>query len=462
MLAGSFAWLVLCRPALAEDAAAAGAVATGAAPADAAAADTAPASGADTPTDQPFAVHGQTTYVWQHKPAFASPYQGEHSLSGDRATSYSFTATVDVGARLWKGGEFHFNGEAAQGVPFSTLHGLGGLTNGELAKTSGADLTEYRARAFIRQTWGLGGGREYLDPDMNQLGTWVDKRRVVLTAGNVSVLDIFDGVESSHDPRTQFLNWSFMTYGSFDYAADARGYTLGAALEYIDDGWAVRAGRFAQPKESNGPTLDTNLAKHYGDQIEFEKSYSLWGRDGTARILGFRNRADMGSFDDALALAARDGGTPDVSLVRKEHTKLGMGLGFEQQLTDSLTAFFRVDQADGKTEAFAFTEIDKGVSFGLSAKGDTWSRPNDTVGLGVAINGLSSAHQQYLKSGGLGAFLGDGTLNYGTEQIAETYYSWQPFKHLWLTADAQYIRNPGYNRDRGPAKVYSLRVHAAF
>ncbi|ODS74404.1 MAG: hypothetical protein ABS43_10425 [Bordetella sp. SCN 67-23] len=82
--------------------------------------------------------------------------------------------------------------------------------------------------------------------------------------------------------------------------------------------------------------------------------------------------------------------------------------------------------------------------------------------MAAAVNALSASHREYLRRGGLGAFLGDGTLNYGPEQIAEAYYSWRPLKRLWITADAQVIRHPGYNRDRGPAKVFALRLHTEF
>lgn len=409
-----------------------------------------------------FAIHGQSTYVWQRKPGLGSPYEGENSLLGRREKSYSFTATVDLGLRLWEGAQLHYNHEAARGVPLSGLHGLGGLSNGELAKTAGAGLKYYRARAFVRQTWGLGGGTERLEADMNQLATEVDKRRVVLTVGNLSVLDIFDGVESSRDPRTQFLNWSFMTHGSFDYAADSRGYTWGAALEYIEDGWAVRAGRFMMPRESNGLRLDTRLARHYGDHVEYEQHYRFSGQPGTFRLLGFRNYLRTGGFDDAVRAGSQAGTTPDLADVRKNQAKVGAGVGLEQALDDDTTVFMRANMADGKTETYAFTEIDRAVAAGVVVKGAAWQRPMDTVGAAVAVNALSRAHRNYLARGGLGAFLGDGALNYGTEQILETYYSLRPLRHFWVTADAQYIRNPGYNRDRGPAKVFSVRLHAQF
>lgn len=409
-----------------------------------------------------FAFHGQTTYIWQRKPAFSAPYSGENSLTAQREKSYSWSLTLDLGVRLWQGAEFHFNPEVTQGAAFSGLHGLGGLSNGELAKVSGTNPTVYRARAFLQQTWGLGGGTEEREADFNQFAGTMDKRRVVLTAGNFSVLDVFDQVSYSHDPRTQFLNWAFLTHGSFDYPADARGYTWGVALEYIDTDWAVRVGRFLQPIESNGLALDTRMFEHYGDMIEFEKSYALAGRPGVARLLLWRNKARMGAFSDALQFGLANGTTPAVADVRQEHAKVGVDIGFEQQLSDTLGVFTRAGWSDDKTETYAFTEIGRHVSAGGLLKGNAWGRPNDTVGLAFAVNWLGSGHRNYLAAGGNGAFLGDGRLNYGSEQIVELFYSLQLGKYLAVSPDFQYIRNPAYNRDRGPVKFYGVRLHAEF
>jgi len=414
------------------------------------------------PEGERYAVHGQTTYVWQRKPAFDAAYSGDNSLGTARDKSYSWTVTLDLGLRLWQGAEFHLNPEMVQGVAFSGLHGLGGLSNGELAKVTGANPTVYRARAFLRQTWGLGGGEEQVEADFNQLATTVDKRRVVLTAGNMPVLDIFDTVEYAHDPRTQFLNWSFMAHTSFDYPADARGYDWGLALEYIDDGWAVRIGRFLQPLESNGLELDTRFLQHYGDMLELEKEYALAGQPGKARLLLWRNKARMGAFNDAIAFGTANGTTPDVGDVRREHTKVGAGLSFEQKAGEDLGLFARLNWSDDRTETYAFTEVGRSVSGGGLLSGRRWGRPQDTLGIAMAINMLGGAHRAYLASGGQGAFLGDGALNYGSERILEVFYSFQPVKHLWISPDFQFIRNPGYNRDRGPVKIYGARFHSEF
>lgn len=409
-----------------------------------------------------FSVHGQTTYVWQRKPAFGAAYSGANSLTADRAKSYSFSATLDLGVRLWQGAEFHFNPEVTQGVPFSELHGVGGPTNGELAKVSSTSPVFYRARAFLRQTWGLGGGTEELESDFNQIARTVDKRRVVLTAGNFGVLDVFDQNEFGSDPRTQFMNWSFLTHGSFDYPADSRGYTWGVALEYVSDNWSFRLGRFLQPIQSNGLQLDTRMLQHYGDILELEKRYTLAGQPGLARLLLWRNKARMGAFNDALGFGRANGTTPDVADVREEHAKTGVGLTLVQRVNASLGVFARANWSDDKTETYAFTEIGRQVSAGGILNGDAWGRPRDALGVAVAVNMLGSAHRGYLAAGGQGAFLGDGALRYGPEHVFEVYYSFQPVKYLSISPDFQYIRNPGYNRDRGPAKFYGVRVHAEF
>ncbi len=408
-----------------------------------------------------FDVRGQATYVWQRKNAFDAPYSGEHSLRPERERSYSFTATLALGVRPWKDGELYLDPEIAQGVPLSGLTGLGGFTNGEIARTSGPHLKLYRARLFLRQTWNQGGGSERQDAEMNQLAGSADRRRVTLTAGNLSVTDIFDDNQYSHDPRTQFLNWSIMTHGAFDYAADARGYSWGAALEIYHDDWTLRAGRFAQPRQPNQMELDPKILRHYGDQVELEHRHEIAGRAGAVRLLAFRNRARMASYSEALDAAP--GAVPDLNAVRDgEKVKTGYGINLEQSLSTDAGAFVRGSRADGKTETYAFTEIDRSVSGGIVVKGAAWKRGQDAVGVAAARNGLSNSHRGYLAAGGLGFFLGDGRLNYRPEQIVEAFYRFAVTKALALSLDFQRIANPGYNADRGPVRVGSLRIHAEF
>ncbi len=406
--------------------------------------------------DRPLEMHAQATYLRQSKPSFPSPYSGPKSLGAARAGSYSFTATMYLGARLADGFEAYLNPEVTQGVPFSQLQGTAGFTNGELARTSGPEPNMYLARAFLRKTWNIGGGVEQQSSDQNQVATRYAAERIVLTAGTVSVLDVFDAVDYSRDARTQFMNWSSLTYGAWDFPADARGYTRGIAAEYITRRWSLRAGRFALPRESNGLRLDNGIGRHFGDMAEAEVPFKLGGRDAVLRVLAFRNRAVMGSFDAAVAA----GGVPDVANVRRLQTKSGIGAGVQAELAENIGGYVRAAWNDGKTEAFAFTEIDRSVSGGVLAKGERWSRAGDSAGAAFYLNGLGRAHRNYLAAGGQGFFLGDGRLNYSSERIVELFYSFQVAAGAWLSAGYQRIANPGYNQDRGPASFYGLRFHA--
>jgi high affinity Mn2+ porin len=387
-------------------------------------------------------AHFQSTYVWQRKPGFDAAYSGANSLSPEREKAYSFSGTAAFGWRPWSGGELYFDPEVVQGVPLSRLTGLGVLTNGEQQKTSGPNPTFYRSRLFLRQTWNLGGEQERVESVANTLAGMVDSRRVVLTAGNVSVLDIFDINSNAHDPRTQFLNW-------------------GAALEYFADDWAFRYGRFLQPAESNGLALDTKIFTHFGDQVEIAHKHKLGELPGAVKLLAFLNRASMGSFADALANAP-NGAVPDLSTVRHDQTKHGFGVSIEQAVSRDAGIFARASWNDGRTETYAFTEIERSLAVGGTVKGNGWSRQRDTIGVALVGNGLSSQHQQFLAAGGLGQFIGDGRINYRPEVIGEAYYSLHLVDDSWLTFDLQHIARPAYNADRGPVTVGSVRLHAEF
>ncbi|SFD80865.1 carbohydrate porin [Paracidovorax konjaci] len=418
------------------------------------------------------ALHAQTTYIWQRKPAFDAAYTGPNSLVPTRERSYSFTATADLALRAWDGAQWHFNPEAAQGIPLSHLAGAGGLSNGELARSSGARLKAYRARFFLLQRWDAGGEAERIEPDFNEMGGTSTARRWTLVAGNVSLLDYFDPNPYAKDPREQFFNWSFLTPGAWDYAADARGYTWAGILEYRTPQWAVRGGRALQPRESNGPKLDRDWQRHYGDQIEAESDLPVALPAGPlrGRVLLFRNRAVMGGFGDALAAGRAAGGVPSVADVRRLQTKSGWALTLEVPLGPDAGLFARAGRSGGRQETYAFTEIDRQVSVGGQWSGAAWGRPADRMGAALAVNALSASHRDYLAAGGQGAFLGDGALRYGSERVWEAYYrlvlppaqtAAGPLQTA-VSLGAQHIVHPGYNRDRGPVDIFSVRLHAEF
>ena len=420
------------------------------------------ADSADSADHANWDLRGQATYIWQHKPAFAAAYSGPHSLAAPRALSYSFTATAALGLRLADGLEAYANAELVQGVPFSGLTGMGGLSNGELQKSAGSNPIVYRARLFVRRTWALGDldAGEDLVADFNRLPGRLPTDRLVLVAGNLAVTDIFDLNPYAHDARSQFMNWALLTHGSWDFAADARGYTWGAALEWVQGDWSLRAGRFAMPVESNGLKLDGQISRQYGDQVEAEHRHRAFGHEGTLRTLLWRNVARYGSFSDALATAGAT--APSLDGVRRRQAKTGWGVGLEQGLTPSLRAFARIGASDGAREAYTFAAIDRSASVGLALSGQAWSRPKDSLGLAVARNQLSAVHQRFLAAGGVDFFLGDGRLRYAPETVLEAFVAVAVADGMTVSLDLQHVQRPGYNADRGPARFVGLRLHAEF
>jgi high affinity Mn2+ porin len=417
------------------------------------------APSAEAPKDEWYSIHGQATVVSQGNWKFRSPYVGPNSLLPLLNYRTTNTDTLYLDTRLWQGAELAFNPEVSGGRGLSNTLGMAGFPNGEATRVGALAPTPYVARLFLRQTFGLDGDVERVEAGPNNLAGVRDIDRITFTVGKMSASDLFDDNRYSHDPRTQFLNWSLMYNGAWDYPANTRGYTYGATVEFNTRYFALRYGVFAEPKEANGQDLDPRFLRANGQIIEAEERYEIGGHPGKLREWTFLNHAHMGNYRDSLAEMPVD---PDITATRAYRFKYGFGANVEQELTTNLGAFLRAGWNDGRTESWAFTEIDQTVAGGLQLNGTLWSRPKDTAGLAAVINNLSDAHKDYLAAGGVGFIVGDGRLRYGPEEIVELYYNWVPKDWLLVTADLQGCNNPAYNRDRGPVAIFAIRVHMAF
>jgi high affinity Mn2+ porin len=406
-----------------------------------------------------WAVHGQFTNVTQRHRRFSSPYQGQNSLDAAGRTEQTSDVTVYAGVRLPTGTELWLNPEIDQGFGLSNTVGMAGFPSGEAYKV-GANTPYLRLpRAFVRHTFALGGPQETLEAAPNQLGGTRAQDNVVLTAGKLSVTDVFDTNSYAHDPRGDFLNWSLIDAGAFDYAADAWGFTYGAALEWNQGSRTARAGVFQLSAEPNGkiirPAFNQRMLA-----AELEQRYQWDGHDGKVKLLGFANHASMARYADAVRQAAA--GVPDVAGVRRMAWRTGLAVNVEHALTADVGLFARASVNDGAKEAYEFTEINRSLSGGVAVKGAAWGRPDDTVGVAAVVNGLSADARAYFAQGGIGILIGDGALRYGAERIVEAYYAAHLGKHLGLTLDLQEAANPAYNRSRGPVHLAAARVHAEF
>ncbi len=418
---------------------------------------------AEQETEELWALHGQSTFVWQGQPGFRSPYVGAHSLPPDANGRETFDITIYGGVRLWQGAEFWVNPEIDQGYGLGNSFGVAGYLSGEAYKLGQTDPYARLARAFLRQTIDLGGEDERLDPDLNQLGGTQTANRVVITVGKFSVVDIFDTNRYAHDPRGDFLNWSVLDLGSFDYAADAWGFTYGAAAEWYQGRWTARVGAFDLTNMPNSAYLAVPLLQQNQYVAELEERHTLWDQPGKLKALYWITFGNLGTYNDALAVGAATGQIPVTGDVRHWQSKYGVGFNLEQQITADLGLFARAGWSQGSVEEVDFTDINQSASIGLALAGTRWGRPDDTVGLAAVVNQISHAGKDYLAAGGLGGIIGDGQLTQaGPEQILETYYKYSIVSFANVSADYQFVNNPAYNRERGPVSAFALRLHAQF
>lgn len=405
-------------------------------------------------------VHTQATWIDQWHPAFDSPYEGTNSLTGESQSERTFSFSLFLGYRILASTELYFDPEVFQGHGLSNTLGMAGFPNGEAVKAAFPNLHYNTSRLFIRQTIGLGGEKEKVEDGPNQVAGNLDVDRITLSAGKFSASDFFDNNTYSHDTRSQFMNWALWESAAWDYPADVVGYTAGFVAEWQTKDWMLHYGIFMEPTVTNGARLDYHLEEAHGQILQLDRMYSVGALTGAVRPFVYWNQAHMGNYQDALE-------NPDITYALSEsrayRSKVGFGVSWDQQLTQDLGVFVRLSWDDGKTESFAFTEVDRSLAAGLSMNGSRWSRKDDTLGVAGAVNGIDSSHQAYLEAGGTeGLILGDGGLNYGPEEILEVYYSIQAARWLKISPDFQYAVHPGYNRDRGPVTIYGLRAHVEF
>ncbi len=420
-------------------------------------------------------ISGQANFIYQGRIPFHSPYQGANSFRNSAEYKTSMVGTLYTELRRNRSIRYNtdmiFDLEAAEGRGLSEALGLAGYTNLDVVRNPYLGKTPYVARYGFHQVIGLTNSTASQEPGPMALAPAVPVRRIEIRIGKLTLPDFFDVNSVGSDSHLQFMNWTVDNNGAWDYAADTRGYTIGGMAEYDDRIWSLRFGIFAMPTVANGITMDWAFSRAHGNNSEFELRHSLIPkRAGVTRLLFYDNRAHMGAYREAVedflngSDTAKYGVTvPTITL--HEHfnaLKYGMGYNTEQELTDNLRAFGRFGWNEGQHESFAYTEVDQTVLFGGDYAGTRWHRPVDKFGIAFVSNAITRDHQNYLKYGGLGFLLGDGRLNYGRENITESYYTWHAWRGTFYAIDVQHIDDPGYNRDRGPAWVGSVRAHVDF
>ena len=420
------------------------------------------------PDSERFWVSGQANIIFQWHPSFPLKYRGPNSLSEAAQSATSHVVTLYTGLQVTNNTEVFLDLEDSTGTGIGNALGLAGYTNLDVVRTAaGVPLSHapYLARLLLRQIIPLSSARVPAERSWLGLSTSLPKRRLEFWVGKFTLPDFLDTNGPGSDSHLQFMNWTVDNNGAWDYAANTRGYTDGAMLEYDDGRWSARFVEALMPKVANGIHLDADLARARADNFEVDYHGGfLRHREGAIRALAYLNHADMGNYREAINdFLAGESAMPDIIATRRQgRHKYGLGFNFEQSLTDRIRAFGRWGWSDGRNESFAYTEVDRTLELGGDYRGDAWHRTNDRLGGAFSLNAISGDHRRYLALGGIGFLLGDGALRYGREMIAEGYYTAHIWSGVFTSFDLQHINNPGYNQDRGPVLCPGLRLHVDF
>jgi len=409
-------------------------------------------------------VSGQSNIIIQAHPSFDAKYSGPNSLSDQAEHAVSNVSTLYTGLALTHSTELFFDFESASGGGLTDALGLAGVTNVDVVRNPTLGAAPYLARGMIRQIIPL--SKEMVEAARGPfaLATELPVRRLEIRAGKFGMADFFDQNDAGSDSHYQFMNWTAVNSGAYDYAADTRGYTVGAIMEYDDRNWSLRFDEALMPRVANGIDLQWNLEKARAENIELELRPKLAFGATTLKLLSFVNHANMGVYRQAVNdFLAGKTVHPDITAHPLQTTvKYGFEVNLLQEFAHHVRGFARWGWNEGQHESYAYTEVDEGVAAGADLAGYAWHRKLDRVGAAFISNGISADHQLYLKLGGHGFLLDDGTLTYGRENIFESYYNLHLWRGIFTGVDMQHINNPGYNRDRGPVLVAGARFHLEF
>jgi len=409
-------------------------------------------------------LSGQANFVFQTHPEFHALYSGTHSLSPRYEKATSRVLTLYTGIRLNNSTEFLLDLEEAGGAALSQGFGMAGAPDLDIVRNPLLSKQPYLGRGMFHTVIALSDDKVENPRNFLSLFDELPRRRLELRIGKFSMPDFFDINSVGSDTHLQFLNWTTDNNGAYDYAADTRGYTVGFNADFEDRNWGFRFAEALMPKMANGIDLVWKPWQVHAENFEYELRHGFIPRKpGVLRLLAYTNSANMGIYRDQVIKAAQDDTTPDITNHPWHITrKYGFGVNLEQSLTAHLTAFARFGWDNGKTESFAYTEVDQTFAEGIGANGSWWHRNQDRAGVAFITNGIAKDHQNYLAVGGLGFLLGDGHLTYARENIFESYYTVHAWRGIYLAPGLQHITNPGYNRDRGPVVVPSFRAHVEF
>ncbi len=364
------------------------------------------------PDNSRYWISGQANIIFQGRLPFHSLYEGPNSFRNSAEYRTSLVGTLYTAVRPTHSTRYAtdliLDVESAAGRGLSEALGLAGFTNVDVVRNPNLGSTPYLARGEIHQVIGLTDEMTAQESSPFALAGNVPVRRIEARVGKMTLPDAFDINSVGSDSHLQFMNWTVVNNGAWDYAADTRGYTVGGLVEYDDRTWSLRYGLFAMPTVANGIDLDWAFSRAHAQNAEFEYRHTLVAKHKSVeRLLFYANRAHMGVYREAVQ-AFLAGTDPTPSITQHAHfgdLKYGFGINTEQEITDNLRLFGRFGWNEGQHESFAYTEDDQTVTAGgrLHRKALASSRRQDRPGACLERDQARPPELPSLRGAGLSA-----------------------------------------------------------
>ncbi len=239
-----------------------------------------------------FWLSGQANFIFQAHPGFHALYSGTNSLSPHYEKALSRVLTLYTGVRINNSTEILVDVEEAGGTALSTGLGVAGNTDLDIVRNPSLSKAPYLARGIFHKVFALSGDKVENARTALSLFDELPRRRLEIRFGKFSMPEFFDVNSVGSDTHFQFTNWSVDNNGAYDYAADTRGYTVGAVADYEDGGWGFRFAEALMPRFANGIDLVWQPWKAHAENFEFELRRGIIPkRAGVVRLLGYTNSA---------------------------------------------------------------------------------------------------------------------------------------------------------------------------
>ena len=292
---------------------------------------------------------------------------------------------------------------------------------------------------------------------------WLDDK-LIYTVGKVDLTNYFDTNEVANDETLQFIATPFVNNIAIEFPDNVMGMRAQYIVnDLVDFGVGYQSGDGDWEDIIEDPFLIAELAlrPQFGD-AELQGNYRFFWWTNRTEHTNWR-RLQRSILHERLGAEDLEGFPPEAPAEDKLIND-GLGISFDQQVTDELTLFTRFGYQDEDANPFQ-----SALSLGFNLNGGLWGRENDVFGLAYGAAILANDYENTLKTYGYKIGIPErhpGKIDYkledDDEEFYEAYYSLSVNDSMFLTPDVQHITNTFGLDENDSAWILGLRMQSLF